>query len=58
MEVPLFLEIPEFPYNESRIRRRKPAFQNQLDSFIRFDRTLTSDRQTDRHSARISIAWI
>ena len=50
MEVPLFLEIPEFPYNESRIRRRKPAFQNQLDSFIRFDRTLTSDRQTDRQT--------
>jgi len=30
--------------------RRKLSCQNQLDSFSRFDRTPTYDRQTDRHS--------
>ena len=55
---PYFLDIPEFPLNISTqigTRERKLPCPNQLDSFVRFDRTLTcdrhrqTDRQTDRH---------
>jgi len=43
--VPLFLEITEFPFNSVGWVEGSSHAKNQLDSFSRFDRTPTSDRQ-------------
>ena len=44
----VILYIPEFPYHGVRRVEGSPMLnQNQLDRFIRFDRTPTCDRRTD-----------
>jgi len=54
-KVPLFVEIPEFPFNSvyggwkeaPRWMEESSHARNQLDSFSCSDRTPTCDRQTD-----------
>jgi len=51
-EVPLLLEITEFPFNTVYIGpvEKSSHAKTQLDSFIRFSRTPTCDGQTDRQT--------
>ena len=55
-EVPLFLEITEFPFNSVGRVEGSSRAKNQLDSFIRFDRTPTCDGRTGRHRPMASTA--
>ena len=55
-EVPLFLEITEFPFNSVGPMEGNSHAKNQLYSFIRFDRTPTCDGRTDRHRTMASTA--
>ena len=47
---PCFCRYANFLLTQCRIGRRKLTWQNQLDSFSRFDRTPTCDRQTYRQT--------
>jgi len=47
---PYFVDISHFVTTRCVVCRRKHACQNHPDSFSRFDRTPTCDRQTDRQT--------
>jgi len=51
-DVPYFWRYHNFLTTGRGMGRRKLPCQNRLYSFIRFDRTPTCDRQTDRHRHR------